>query len=175
MKAEEPSLPYYLSIAGGRIFGFIPFPSVLVLCQMQSVRSRIWTRGAVSISCDDNHYTTGTCWWWWWWFIYTFLFIPFDFFFFFFFCLKFSLFISFILEFFIVCSSFYFFVFNFPLLFIFFHFLHFCLFFIHFTFFQHFFFLVTCSLHFYFIHIYNWQSWIAQLTLRIYENHFFRS
>ena len=27
---------------------------------MQSVRSRIWTRVAVSISCDDNHYTTVT-------------------------------------------------------------------------------------------------------------------
>ena len=27
---------------------------------MQSVRSRIWTRVAVSIFCDDNHYTTGT-------------------------------------------------------------------------------------------------------------------
>ena len=27
---------------------------------MQSVSSRIWTRVAVSISCDDNHYTTGT-------------------------------------------------------------------------------------------------------------------
>ena len=27
---------------------------------MQSVRSRIWTRVAVSNSCDDNHYTTGT-------------------------------------------------------------------------------------------------------------------
>ena len=27
---------------------------------MQSVRSRIWTRVAVSISYDDNHYTTGT-------------------------------------------------------------------------------------------------------------------
>ena len=27
---------------------------------MQSVRSRIWTRVAVSISCDDNHYTIGT-------------------------------------------------------------------------------------------------------------------
>ena len=33
-KAEEPSLPYYLSIAGGRIIGFIPFPKVLVLCEM---------------------------------------------------------------------------------------------------------------------------------------------
>ena len=59
-KAEEPSLPYYLPIAGGRIFGFIPFPRVLGLCEMQSVRSRIWTLVAVSISCDDNHYTTGT-------------------------------------------------------------------------------------------------------------------
>ena len=27
---------------------------------MQSVRSRIWTRVAVSISLDDNHYTKGT-------------------------------------------------------------------------------------------------------------------
>ena len=49
-KAEEPSLPYYLPIAGGRIIGFIPFPRVLVLCEMQSVSSRIWTRVAVSIS-----------------------------------------------------------------------------------------------------------------------------
>ena len=33
-KAEEPSLPYYLPIAGGRIIGFIPFSRVLVLCEM---------------------------------------------------------------------------------------------------------------------------------------------
>ena len=59
-KAEEPSLSYYLPIAGGRIIGFIPFPRVLVLCEMQSVSSRIWTRVVVSISYDDNHYTTGT-------------------------------------------------------------------------------------------------------------------
>ena len=59
-KAEEPSLSYYLPIAGGRIFGFIPFPRVLVLCEMQSVSSMIWTRVAVSISNDDNDYTTGT-------------------------------------------------------------------------------------------------------------------
>ena len=57
---EEPSLPYYLPIAGGRIIGFIPFPRVLVQCEMQSVSSKIWTRVAVSISCDDNHYITGT-------------------------------------------------------------------------------------------------------------------
>ena len=51
-KAEELSLSYYLPIAGGRIIRFIPFPRVLVLCEMQSVSSRI--------SYDDNHYTTGT-------------------------------------------------------------------------------------------------------------------
>ena len=28
-------------------------------CEMQSVSSRIWTRVAVSISYDDNDYTTG--------------------------------------------------------------------------------------------------------------------
>ena len=48
--AEEPSLFYYLPIGGGRIIGFIPFPRVLVLCEMQPVSSRIWTRVAVSNS-----------------------------------------------------------------------------------------------------------------------------
>ena len=57
-KAEELCLSYYLPIAGGRIIGFIPFPRVLVLCEMQSVSSRIWTLVAMSISYDDNHYTT---------------------------------------------------------------------------------------------------------------------
>ena len=52
-KAEEPGLSYYLPIAGGRIIGFIPFPRVLVLCEMQSVSSRIWTRVAVSNSYDN--------------------------------------------------------------------------------------------------------------------------
>ena len=61
-KAEEPSLPYYLPIAGGRIIGFIPFPRVSVLCEMQSVSSRIWTRVTVSISYHYNHYTTGLSW-----------------------------------------------------------------------------------------------------------------
>ena len=58
-KAEKPSLPYYLPIAAGRIIGFIPFPRVLVLCEMLSISSRILSRVAVSISYDDNHYTTG--------------------------------------------------------------------------------------------------------------------
>ena len=60
IKAEEPRLPYYFPMAGGRIIGFIPFQRVLVLCEMQLVSSRIWNRIAVSISYDDNHYTTGT-------------------------------------------------------------------------------------------------------------------
>ena len=60
-KAEKSSLSYYLPIAGGRIIGFIPFPRVLVLCEMRPVSSKIWTRVAVSISYDDNHYTTVLC------------------------------------------------------------------------------------------------------------------
>ena len=58
-KAEETSLPYYLPIAWGGIIGFIPFPRVLVLCELQSVSFRIWTRLTVSIFYDDNQYTTG--------------------------------------------------------------------------------------------------------------------
>ena len=48
-KAKDPRLSYYLPIAGGKIIGFIPFPRVLVLCEMQLVSFRIWTRVAVSI------------------------------------------------------------------------------------------------------------------------------
>ena len=47
-------------IAGERIIEFIPFPMLLVICEMQSVLSRIWTRVVVSISYDDIHYTTST-------------------------------------------------------------------------------------------------------------------
>ena len=36
-KMKEHSLPYYLLIAGRRIIGFIPFPKVLVLCEMQTI------------------------------------------------------------------------------------------------------------------------------------------
>ena len=58
-KAKEPSLPYYIPITGGRIIGFPPFPRVLVLHEMQSASSRF--DDAMSISFNDNHYTTGTC------------------------------------------------------------------------------------------------------------------
>ena len=60
--AEEPSLSYYLPIAGGRIIGFIPSPRLLLLCEMPSVSSRIWTRVAVYISYDDNDYTSVQAW-----------------------------------------------------------------------------------------------------------------
>ena len=50
----------FLTINGKRIIGFIPFPRVLVQCEILSVSSRIWTCATVSISYDDNHYTTGT-------------------------------------------------------------------------------------------------------------------
>ena len=40
-KVKEPSLPHYLSIAGDRIAGFISFPRVLVLCEIQTTSSRI--------------------------------------------------------------------------------------------------------------------------------------
>ena len=62
-KTEDLSLPHYLPITGGRIFGFIPFPRVLVPCEMQSVSSRIWTRVSVSISYDNNHYPMDTSFW----------------------------------------------------------------------------------------------------------------
>ena len=59
-KFKKPSLPYYLLIAGGKTIRFIPFPKVLMLCEMQSAVSRIWTPIAISITYDDKHYTTGT-------------------------------------------------------------------------------------------------------------------
>ena len=62
--------PTILPIAGGRVLEFIPFSRVLVLCEMKSVSYRIWTRVAVSISYDDNYYTTGTSSFSRWWYFY---------------------------------------------------------------------------------------------------------
>ena len=56
-QALRASLPYYLSIAGRRIVGFIPFPKVLVLSEMQKASSSIWTLVALSISFYGNDYT----------------------------------------------------------------------------------------------------------------------
>ena len=46
--------------AGERISGFMPFPSVFALCELQRALSWIWTRVAMFISNDDNQYTLGT-------------------------------------------------------------------------------------------------------------------
>ena len=56
-KVKEHCLPYYLPITGERIIGFIAFPKLLALCEMQGASSRIWTQVAVFISYDCNHYT----------------------------------------------------------------------------------------------------------------------
>ena len=55
---KELSLLNYLLIVRGRIVGFIPFPSVLTLWEMQAVSTRIWTLVTVSISYEGNIYTT---------------------------------------------------------------------------------------------------------------------
>ena len=47
-KAKKLSLSYYFT--GGRIIGFIPFPRILVLSEMQTALSRNWTLVATSIS-----------------------------------------------------------------------------------------------------------------------------
>ena len=55
---NDLSLTYYSPIAERRIRGSIPFPRVIVLCEMQTALSMIWTRVVVSISYDCNRYTT---------------------------------------------------------------------------------------------------------------------
>ena len=57
-KAKEYSLAYYLPIAGGRIRGFKTSPRVLEFWEEQSVSSRNWTLVTVSISYNDNRYTS---------------------------------------------------------------------------------------------------------------------
>ena len=52
---HKQGLPDYLLIVGEKIIGFITFPRVLVQWEMQLASSRIWTRDAVFISCDDDH------------------------------------------------------------------------------------------------------------------------
>ena len=54
-KVKEPALSYHLPIAG-----FIPFPRVLALYEIQTASSRIWTQVAGSIFYDDNYITTST-------------------------------------------------------------------------------------------------------------------
>ena len=47
-KVKEISVSYYLLITGRRITGFIPFPRVLVLCDMQTASSRIQNSGQLA-------------------------------------------------------------------------------------------------------------------------------
>ena len=54
-RLKSPVWPTILPIAGGKIVGFIPFPRVLMLCEMQTASSRIWTHFTESISYDDIH------------------------------------------------------------------------------------------------------------------------
>ena len=56
-KVKEHSLPYYLLSNGRRIVGFIPFPRILAQCEMQTNSSRIWTRFAVFVSFENNHFS----------------------------------------------------------------------------------------------------------------------
>ena len=55
---KEQSLSYYLSLTGIRIVGFLLFPRVLVLIEMQTASFKIWTWVAEFISNDDNRYPT---------------------------------------------------------------------------------------------------------------------
>ena len=59
-KVKEPSLPNYLSIASVRRVRCMPFPRVLMLCEMQTILSRIWTQIDMFISKNDGHYITIT-------------------------------------------------------------------------------------------------------------------
>ena len=59
-KLKKPILPNYLSIAGGRIIGFMAFPRVLVFWEIQTASFRFWKQVTVSIFHDGNRYTTGT-------------------------------------------------------------------------------------------------------------------
>ena len=59
-KVKRSSLLYYLLTAGLKIVGFLPFLSVLVLCEMQIAPSRIWTRFAKSISKNNSCDATST-------------------------------------------------------------------------------------------------------------------
>ena len=48
-----------------------------MLYEIQSVSSRTWTRVVVSISYDDNHYTTGIYYYYYYYYYYYLLFVGF--------------------------------------------------------------------------------------------------
>ena len=53
---KEPSLPYYLPIAGRGKVGFIPFPRVSKPYEMQTTLLKIWTQEAKSTANNSNCY-----------------------------------------------------------------------------------------------------------------------
>ena len=55
-KTKEPNRPYCLCIAGRKTDGLMLFPVVLVLSEIQTALSRIWTRVANSVFWNDSHY-----------------------------------------------------------------------------------------------------------------------
>ena len=55
-KAEEPSLPNYLSIAEEKTDWLMPFSTVLSQHEMQTTSSRTWTQVADFISFDGKYY-----------------------------------------------------------------------------------------------------------------------
>ena len=55
---KEPSLPYYLPIAGERITGFIFFVRVFMLCEVQTSSVQTWV--TVSIFYDGNDFSMNT-------------------------------------------------------------------------------------------------------------------
>ena len=56
-KIKDPSFPYYLPIARGGTVGFILFPRISILCEIQTALFSIWTLVLMSISYNDNHFT----------------------------------------------------------------------------------------------------------------------
>ena len=57
-KVKEYMMPYYLPIAGAKIIGFILFPRIWELYEIQTVSFKIWNRFTLSVSLDDNPYLT---------------------------------------------------------------------------------------------------------------------
>ena len=53
---NEPSLPWYLSIAEEKTDGFVSLLRTLVQSEIQTALSKIWTLANNSISYDNNHY-----------------------------------------------------------------------------------------------------------------------
>ena len=60
IRVKEPSLPYYLPKAEEKIVWSITSSRILVLWEIQTALSRIWTGVTMPISIDNNYNTTDT-------------------------------------------------------------------------------------------------------------------